>query len=55
MYFYCTQLVSTTNVSQDVSEHDVRPAIYFGDPRPQALGVDHVFGLCRELGSVMEE
>jgi hypothetical protein len=51
---YCTQLVSTTVVPQDVSEHDARPAIYFGGPRLRALGVDHMFGLCQELGSVME-
>jgi hypothetical protein len=28
-----------------VSGHDVRPAIYFGGPRPRALGVDHAFGV----------
>jgi hypothetical protein len=27
--------------------------IWFGDPRPRALGVDHVIGACREIGSVM--
>jgi hypothetical protein len=42
---YCTQLVSTINVHHQVSEHDMRPAIYFGGPRPRALGVDHVFGV----------
>jgi hypothetical protein len=26
---------------------------WFGDPRPQALGVDHVIGTCQEIGSVM--
>jgi hypothetical protein len=44
MYFYCTQLVITIDVRHHVSEHDVRPAIYFGGPRLQALGVDHVIG-----------
>jgi hypothetical protein len=39
--FYCTQLVSTIDIRHHVSEHDVRPVIYFGGPRLRALGVDH--------------
>jgi hypothetical protein len=42
--FYYNQLVSTLNVSQDVYEHGVRPAFYFGGPRPRALGIDHAIG-----------
>jgi hypothetical protein len=44
IYFYCTWLVSTIDIRCHVSEHDVRPVIYFGGPRPQALGVDHAIG-----------
>jgi hypothetical protein len=42
IYFYCTQLVSTIDVRHHVSEYDMRPVVYFGGPRPRALGVDHV-------------
>jgi hypothetical protein len=54
IYFYCTQLVSTTDDHHHVSKHDVYLAIYFGGPRPQVLGIDHAFGACRELSSVLE-
>jgi hypothetical protein len=27
--------------------------IWFGDPRPRALGVDHAIGTCREVGLVV--
>jgi hypothetical protein len=44
IYYYYTQLVSTIDVLQHVSKHDVRLAIYFGGPRPGALSVNHAFG-----------
>jgi hypothetical protein len=44
IYFYCTQLVSTTDIRRHVSEHDVLPVIYFSGLRPWALGVDHAIG-----------
>jgi hypothetical protein len=44
MYFYCTQLVSTIDIRHHVSEHNLRPVIYFGGQRPRALGVDHAIG-----------
>jgi hypothetical protein len=39
--FYCTQLVSTIDVWQHVSESYVCPVIYFGGPKPQALSFGH--------------
>ena len=46
--------MSITNVLRDVSEYDLSSATYFGDPGPWALGVDHAFGVCQEVGLATE-
>jgi hypothetical protein len=47
IYIICsTQLASIMIVLRDVTRYDSGSVIYFGDPGPWALGVDHAFGVC---------